>query len=235
MPLERKRASRALKLLADETETEAGTFEGYGSVFGNVDSYGDVVEKGAFKKSLRTWKKEHGRFPPMLLQHGGMFGPADDGIPIGVWDDMYEDDTGLCCKGRLFALDTDKGKYIHAGLKSGVLDGLSIGYCAIGVTFGKKPEEPRRKLTEVELFEVSVVTYPANSAARVSAAKSIDDFTSLSDAESYLRDVGFSQRQALAYVSTVARLAKSLRPSDSEGQIAAAKNMSRLLQSITRR
>lgn len=230
MPLERKRAGLALKLVGDETEAVAGTLEGYGSVFGNVDAYGDVIDKGAFKKTLRDWKKL-GKFPPMLLQHGG-YAP-EDGIPIGVWDDMYEDDTGLCCKGTLFCLDTDKGKYIHAGLKSGALDGLSIGYYAVGVTYGKKPEDPRRKLTEVSLMEISIVTYPANDKARVSDAKSIEDLTTLSEAERYLRDAGFSKSQALAFVSRI----KGLRPSDSEGQrtAAAAQSAQRLLQSITRR
>lgn len=230
MPLERKRAGLALKLVGDETEAIAGTFEGYGSVFGNTDAYGDVIDKGAFKKTLREWKKQK-KFPAMLLQHGG-YAP-EDGIPIGVWDDMYEDDTGLVCKGTLFCLDTDKGSYIHAGLKSGALDGLSIGYSAVGVTYGKKPEDPRRTLTEIALWEVSIVTYPANDAARVSSAKSIENLSTLSDAEAYLRDAGLSRHQSLAFVSRV----KGLRPSDSEGQTVAdaIPSAHRFLQSLTQK
>lgn len=218
MSLERKRAGLLLKLAPDDSATDVGTFEGYGACFGNVDAYGDVIEKGAFKKTLAAWRKQK-KFPPMLLQHGGMFGPAEDGIPIGCYEDMYEDETGLFCKGALFCLDTDKGKYIHAGLKSGALDGLSIGYIADKVTYGKKPDEPRRTLNMVTLMEVSIVTYPANDAARVSSAKSIEDIATLSDAETYLRDAcGFSRQQALAFVSRV----KGLRPSDSERQAATA-------------
>lgn len=216
MKLERKSCGRQVKFAPTEDEVKAGTFEGYGAIFGNVDSYGDVIAKGAFKETIRTWKKERGGLPKMLLQHGGFFGPAEDGIPIGIYTEMSEDDVGLVCKGELFALDTDKGRYIHEGLKSGALDGLSIGYEIVDVTYGKKPDEPRRTLKKINLFEVSVVTFPANSAARVEDAKSIEQFQTLADAESYLRDVaGFSQRQAVAFVSRI----KGLRPSDSEGSL----------------
>lgn len=215
MKLERKGCGRQVKFANDDAAVKIGTFEGYGAVFGNVDSYGDVIVKGAFKETLRVWRKERGGLPKMLLQHGGYFGPVEDGIPIGIYTEMAEDDTGLLCKGELFALDTDKGRYIHEGLKSGALDGLSIGYEAVDVSYGKKPEEPRRTLKKINLFEVSVVTFPANGAARVEDAKSIEQFQTLADAETFLRDVaGLSQRQAVAFVSRV----KSLRPSDSEGR-----------------
>lgn len=197
---------------ADGDEAKTGTFSGYGAVFGNVDSYGDVIVKGAFKDTLREWKKR-GTTPKMLLQHGGWGSSVEDGIPVGKWTDMREDDTGLYVEGELFALDTQKGKYIYEGMKSGVLDGLSIGYIAREVAYGKKPEDPARTLKKVDLFEVSIVTFPANDAARVAAAKSIEDLSTLSDAEAWLRDAaGLSRAQALAFVSRV----KSLRPSDSE-------------------
>jgi HK97 family phage prohead protease len=96
---------------------DTGTFEGYGAVFGNVDSYGDVIAKGAFAGSLREWEKR-GKFPPMLLQHGGgMFGGgASDQLPVGKWEHMEERSKGLWVKGKLFAMTTERGQYIHEGL-----------------------------------------------------------------------------------------------------------------------
>jgi uncharacterized protein len=229
MKLERRSYGLEIKF-ADDSEAKAGSFSGYGAVFGNVDSYGDVIAKGAFKESLKDWKKRK-RLPAMLLQHGGFFGPAEDGIPVGLWTEMSEDDTGLFVKGELFALDTDKGRYIHEGLKSGALDGLSIGYIAREVAYGKKPEDPPRTLKKIDLREVSIVTFPANDAARVDSAKSIEAISTLSEAEDYLRDAcGFSRAQAVAFVSRI----KSLRPSDSERAIVDANSIgARLLSQIT--
>lgn len=216
MRLERYGCGLQVKFAQGEAET--GTFSGYGAVFGNQDSYGDVIEKGAFKASLREWGKKK-RLPPMLLQHGGFFGPAEDGIPVGLWTRMEEDDTGLLVEGKLFGLETDKGKYIHEGLKSGALDGLSIGYIPREVAYGKKPEDPPRTLKKIDLKEVSIVTFPANDEARVADAKSIEDLVTLSDFEDYLRDAGFSRHQAKAFVSRL----KSQRPCDAEmAQVVAA-------------
>ncbi len=211
MKLEHYGCGLQVKFAPESSEAKAGTFSGYGAVFGNVDSYGDVLAKGAFKDTLRDWKKR-GSLPKMLLQHGG-WANAEDGIPVGNWTSMTEDDTGLAVEGGLFALDTQKGRYIHEGLKSGALDGLSIGYVAREVLYGKKPDDPPRTLKNVDLFEVSFVTFPANDAARVDSAKSIEQIATLSDAEDYLREAcGFSRQQAVAFVSRV----KRLRPSDSE-------------------
>lgn len=174
-----------------------GTLAGYGAVFGNVDRTGDLIAKGAFSVTLRDWRKK-GKLPPMLLQHGGFFGSAEDGIPIGIWTDMSEDATGLLVKGELFAIDSDKGRYIHEGLKSGALDGLSIGYVASDVVFGKKPDDPRRTLKKIDLFEVSIVTFPANDASRVTGAKSIK---SARDLEEALHRIGFSRREAKRVVA----------------------------------
>lgn len=173
MKLERFGCGLQVKFAGDESNTKTGVLSGYGAVFGNKDSYGDVIAKGAFKDSLRDWKKRDS-LPKMLLQHGGFIGPAEDGIPVGKWTDMREDDTGLYVEGELFALDTQKGRYIHEGLKSGALDGLSIGYVAREVAYGKKPEEPARTIKKIDLFEVSIVTFPANSEARVGAVKAAD-------------------------------------------------------------
>lgn len=233
MKLERFGCGLQVKFAQDDSGVKVGSFSGYGAIFGNKDSYGDVIQKGAFKDSLREWKKR-GNMPKMLLQHGSFFGPAEDGIPIGKWTSMTEDDIGLAVEGELFALDTQKGRYIHEGLMSGALDGLSIGYIAREVAYGKKPEDPPRTLKKIDLLEVSVVTFPANDAARVGAAKSIEEFRTLSDAEDYLREAcGFSRQQAVAFVSRI----KRLRPSDSETASVelAGEAAARLLSQITLR
>lgn len=222
MKLEHHAFGLQVKFAPSSDDVKVGAFSGYGAVFGNTDSSGDVIQHGAFKDTLRAWKKR-GNLPKMLLQHGGLFGPAEDGIPIGKWHEMVEDDTGLKVEGELFALDTQKGRYIYEGLKSGALDGLSIGYIAREVAYGKKPEEAPRTLKKIDLFEVSVVTFPANEEARVDAVKAaterIELIKSLSDAEIYLRDAcGFSRQQAVAFVSRI----KSLSPSDSDGPTHAA-------------
>jgi HK97 family phage prohead protease len=169
--MDRSRFDLEVKFASDKS----GVFSGYGAIFGNVDSYGDVIEKGAFKNTLRAWE-EKGKLPPMLLQHGGgMFGGnADDLLPVGKWTSMEENSKGLKVEGELFALNTERGQYIYEGLKAGALDGMSIGYKTIKFRNGAKAGEPRRFLEQVDLVELSIVTFPANDKARVSGVKAID-------------------------------------------------------------
>lgn len=191
-PIEAKRAEFEFKFSDDGTK---GVFSGYGAIFGNVDSYGDVLEKGAFGTSLKEWQGK-GKLPPMLLQHGGFFS-ADDMLPIGRWTSMEENAKGLKVEGELFAIQTERGQYLYEGLKSGVLDGLSIGYRAKEFVIGTKPGEPRRSLKAVELIELSVVTFPANDKARISGVKS--EIKTIRDFEAFLRDAGgFSNAAAKA-------------------------------------
>lgn len=166
-----------------------GTFEGYGAMFGNIDSYGDVIEKGAFKETLREWEGR-GKFPPMLLQHGGgMFGGnAEDMLPVGKYTSMEENSKGLKVTGELFALNTEKGQYIYEGLKAGSLDGLSIGFVAKKYTMGTKPGEPRRRLQAIDLKELSIVTFPANDRARVGGVKSAREIKTIREFEEMLRN-----------------------------------------------
>lgn len=152
-----------------------GAFEGYGAVFGNVDAAGDVIQRGAFAATLARHKAA-GTMPKMLLNHGSMGGlaggPMAD-LPIGKWTSMSEDSHGLQVKGRLINLDTERGKTVYGAMREGELDGLSIGYRARSSEPGK-PGGPRRILKEVDLLEVSPVTFPANSLARVSSVKRAD-------------------------------------------------------------
>lgn len=219
-----------VKFADTEVDSKTGEFSGYGAVFGNVDSYGDVIEKGAFKDTLREWE-EKGKYPPMLLQHGGAMINADDLVPIGKWTHMEENSRGLKVTGKLFGLDTDRGKMIYESMKEGVLDGLSIGYRVKKSVNGTKPTDPVRRLTALDLFELSVVTFPANGKARIAAVKSADQIATIRDFEKFLRDAGFSNAAAKAIASGGF---KASEPRDEDGlkDVAAAlrRNLS-ILQS----
>lgn len=174
-------------------------FSGYGAVFGNVDSYGDVIQKGSFKDTLREAKKSN-NWPAMLMQHGGWGMGADDMTPVGIWTSMEEDDIGLKVEGKL--ADTARGREAYGLLKMSprpAITGMSIGYMAKEFILGTKPEEPRRTLKRVDLMEVSLVTFPANGKARVQSVKS---GPTIRIAEQALRDVGFSQNEAKAILAS---------------------------------
>ncbi len=167
-----------------------GTFTGYASVFGEVDSYGEITVKGSFAKSLKAWGKK-GKLPAMLWMH-------NQGIVIGKWVSMVEDDYGLLVKGQL-ALDTPKGAEAYALLKMGALDGLSIGYVATEWTVDTKAGTVT--LDVIDLWEVSIVTFPAGESARVEGVKSLvhdGKLPTLQEFENHLREAGFSKTQATA-------------------------------------
>lgn len=204
---------RELKLAPSESKEM--TFEGYGAVFGNVDSYGDVIQPGAFAESLAASAQSQ-VWPAMLLQHGGYGFGAEDMTPIGIWTSLSEDGVGLKVTGKL--ADTSRGREAYALLKMEprpAISGLSIGYIAKEWQQRSKPEEPRRTLKKVDLLEVSLVTFPANGKARISAVKSLDEVASLRELEAYLREVGgFSKSEAIAIVSK----AKAVGRSESDDQ-----------------
>jgi HK97 family phage prohead protease len=189
------------------SEAATGIFSGYGSVFSVIDDGGDLVAPGAFKNSLARLKAA-GRSIPMYMQHGPMLG--GDPRPVGKWLSVEEDDMGLKVQGQIVGLDTETGKYNYALMKEGAMTGLSIGYRARKVDYGKKPGDPRRTLKEVDLGEISVVDQPMNAASRVTGIKSIEELMSLRDAEDYLKSVGLSGSQAVAFISRI----KGIGPGD---------------------
>ncbi|MFY9952382.1 HK97 family phage prohead protease [Bradyrhizobium sp.] len=148
-----------------------GAIFGYGSVFGNVDSYGDVVAPGAFAKTILDSKTGVTSWPAMLLQHGGQ--SADDKMPGGIWTSMDEDDRGLRLQGKL--ANTKRGRNAYALLKMKprpALDGLSIGYRCTHYELHGRDSPARRTIKAVDLVEVSLVTFPANTRARITGVKS---------------------------------------------------------------
>ena len=130
---------------------------GYASLFGKTDQGGDVVETGAYAASLDKLAGKGGRVK-MLWQH-------DPAQPIGVWDEDREDKSGLWVKGRILR-DVAKGREAAALIEAGAIDGLSIGYRTVRAT---KNDKGGRLLSELELWEVSLVTFPMLPDARVGA------------------------------------------------------------------
>ena len=181
-----------IKAVAEEGE-EAGVFTGYGSIFGNKDLGNDVVVEGAFAKSIaRTGAKG----VKLLYQH-----KADE--PIGVFDEIIEDKRGLRVKGRL-AMGTQRGREVYELMKMGALDGLSIGFRvgAKGMSYDERGK--RRLLTEVDLMEISAVTFPMNPRARVAQVKGAD--RTIREWEELLRDAGnLSRSEAKVAASAVAK------------------------------
>jgi HK97 family phage prohead protease len=180
------------------------TFTGYGAVFNNIDENGDVFLPGTFTKTIAVAEKT-GLWPAMLLQHGGITLSSDGMMPIGIWTKIEEDNYGLKVAGKL--ADTRRANEVYALMKMEprpAITGLSVGYIAKDYTFGNKPSDARRVITEAKLVEISPVTFPANEKARVMQVKNIENFETLSEAESCLRDAGgFSRTEAKQLVAII--------------------------------
>lgn len=193
-----------LKFAGAEAGAETMTFSGYGAVFNNIDSYGDVIAPGAFSQYLNDVKTGARPWPAMLSQHGGFGMTADDATPVGVWTELAEDGHGLQVKGKL--ADTPRGRELHALMKMEprpAIDGLSIGYIPKEWEPRSKPEDPKRRLKRIDLIEISPVTFPANSQARVKDVKSIEEIATLREAEEFLRATGLSKAQSVALISRI--------------------------------
>ncbi|AXC51222.1 HK97 family phage prohead protease [Paracoccus suum] len=143
--------------------TDGATIEGYASLFGIPDQGGDVVQPGAYKAGLRRLSGKGGRVR-MLWQH-------DATAPIGVWEEIREDERGLWVKGRLLT-EVARAREAAALIAAGAIDGLSIGYRTISA---ERDQKGRRALTEVELWEVSLVTFPMLPDAKLAAAVRPED------------------------------------------------------------
>lgn len=185
----------------------SGTFEGYASVFGGVDSYGDTILPGAYKKTLK--RKSSDRPIRMRWNH---FGPV-----IGKWLDMAEDEKGLKVKGELTP-GHSVAQDVYASLKHGAIDGMSIGYRPIQI---RELGDGKRELKEIDLVEISVVEEPADLSARIGGVKAwLEECESLKDIEARLRDgAGLSWNDATALVSRIKFLA--LRDGEAEAKRAA--------------
>lgn len=135
-----------------------GTVEGYASLFGEIDQARDMVMAGAFAATLR---QRTVRRIPMLFQHD----PAE---PVGVWLELREDSKGLYARGRLIP-EVARGRELLSLLRAGAIDGLSIGFRTVRGRID--PKTRVRRLLAVDLWEISIVTFPLLAGARVRAVK----------------------------------------------------------------
>ncbi len=180
--------------------SDDGIFKGYGSTFGGKpDSYGDIINEGAFSDSLKKGGR-NGFGVAMLYQH-------QSDKPIGVWTVLQEDKKGLYVEGKL-AMEVQQAREAHALMKLGALRGLSIGYDFKGipsdeaVSFDDKKK--LRYIKKLNLWEISPVTFPANTSARITGIKMLEEARNIREFEEVLRDLGLTHRQSL-YIASLCK------------------------------
>lgn len=204
MEMQYKQVSFETKSVSDN-----GQIEGYASVFGNVDSYGDVVVKGAFSDFLANNSEKK---IPILWQH-------DTREPVGVASQLKEDDKGLYMMSEL-ALKVRRGQEAHELAKMGAITGFSIGYTVEEEKFSKT--EGINYLTRLKLWEVSIVTFPANEKAQIEGVKQIltdGGMPSEREMEELLRQSGFSKTQSKTFISKGYRALLNRRDAEEEEAI----------------
>ena len=180
----------------DFKTSEQGIFEGYGAVFNNVDSGQDMIMPGAFAKTL---KNRDAKAVKMLWMH-------DSEDPIGFWTSIEEDKKGLKLTGQLL-LSLKKAKEVYEMMQAGIIDSLSVGYRTVKSMYDEATSV--RKLLELELWEVSAVTFPMNDKAKIQTVKSGLEIPTRKQIETALRNEGaFSNadaRKAAAIVKKILR------------------------------
>lgn len=144
-----------------DTSSSDWIVEGYASTFGNMDSYGDIIQKGAFKKTIR----ERGRKGEVkvLWEH---FEPM--GLPVEK-DGLAEDDYGLYTRSRISKTDTNRERLQL--MKDGVVDKMSIGFTIPEGKSKWNADYTERQIKEVILYEYSMVMFPANELAAVASVQ----------------------------------------------------------------
>lgn len=154
--------TKSIEFKVKSTDLEEGVVSGYASVFGNVDSYGDIVVKGAFDTFLKN-AAETGKVIPVFYGHN----MEDPKANIGKAVELREDDHGLFFKAQLDLSGETYGRVVYEQLKDGRLDSMSFGYSVIDAKMSDKGYE----LKELELYEISVVPIPANREAMITEVK----------------------------------------------------------------
>ena len=197
-----------LKAYHDDEDDEAkGMFSGYASIFGNKDLGNDVVVQGAFQKSIRA---KGARKIKMLFQH-------DTKEPIGVYTKVREDAQGLYVEGKL-AMQTQKGREVYELMKMGAIDGLSVGYRVDAKGYSYDDRGKKRYLKQVDLMEISAVTFPMNPKARVNAVKAEE--RTVRDWEAFLRDEGgLSRSESKVAASAVTKALAQREVGDEQSEV----------------
>ncbi|MBL0209285.1 MAG: HK97 family phage prohead protease [Propionivibrio sp.] len=172
-----------------------GTFSGYGSVFGNVDSKNDIVAPGAYAEVLKSGEKI-----PVYVNHGWL----DGKLPVGSWSGLKEDDRGLFGEAGL-VMQMPSAIDAYWGMKSGLVTGLSVAFLPDGKSIERRSDGVRVIHKVKMLKEISIVNEPANEEARVFSVKATEEIGRLEtvrDFERLLRDVGsFDQATAKQLVA----------------------------------
>ena len=203
----------------DEDMKEYGRFEGYASVFNNTDLGNDVIKTGAFRKSLR---KRGVKGVKLLYQH-------KTDMPIGVFEEIKEDEHGLMVKGKL-ALKTQAGQEAYELLKMGALDAMSIGFRANPDEVSYDKRTNKRMIGEVDLMEISLVTFPMNPQAKVRSVKGEE--VSIREWENGMRDAFSLSRSEAKVAAKAVTDAFSQRDVDSNAELVdAIKNLTLTLKS----
>ena len=175
-------------VFAPRTTIDAdGTVEGYASLFGEIDQARDMVMRGAFAGTLATRSI---RRIPMLFQH-------DPSEPIGVWLELREDHRGLFARGRLIP-EVARGRELLSLLRAGAIDGLSIGFRTVKARID--PATRIRRLIAVDLWEISIVTFPLLAGARVQAVKQACSMAKLSRARTRVASTAPMTRRSRVFL-----------------------------------
>jgi HK97 family phage prohead protease len=206
-------------LLADaqfKLESDDSTFVGYASTFGNVDSYGDTIVKGAYAETLKV-----NGLPKMFFNHDS------SSVPIGKWVKAEEDDYGLLLTGE-FTPGNSLAAEVKAALKHGTVDSMSIGY---SLRKGDYEDTPAgRTINKVaRLAETSIVTFPADKFARVdlSSVKYADEMAEIEtirDFENFLRDAGNFSKGAAQALTARAKALFTLRDAGDNDEVKRAES-----------
>lgn len=165
---------------------EDGTFEAYGATFGNIDLGGDIIEKGAFSKTLAETS----------IDEVQMYWNHDRDQPIGEYTEIMEDEHGLRCKGRLYIEAIEKAKEVHFLMKKRKVKAFSIIYKAVKDAY----EKGVRHLQEIKLHSIDPVTMPMNPKAVLLSVKS-GELINKRDLERVLRDAGLCRQEAKAFMA----------------------------------
>jgi uncharacterized protein len=205
------------EIKASDDDTE-GAFEGMASTFGNTDMQNDIMVQGAFEGAKPAKVK-------MLWGHD----PHE--VPIGKWTSFEETEKGLFVKGQLL-MDNQKPREIYNALKAKALDAMSIGFMVAKDGAEFDPKKRMRRITKVDLWEISVVTFPANPKARVAGVKSIDALQTERDFELFLRDAGFSRAEAKVLCANGFKHLLDQRDAGDEGDPVTARILSSLSANI---
>jgi HK97 family phage prohead protease len=202
-------------------------FEGYASVFNNIDRGMDRVIPGAFKNFIASIKAGEKDYPVALWQHN-----SDN--PIGIYVELKEDDRGLFVKGRLPMEDDFVSKKVVPQLKIKSVRKMSIGYKTLKSTFVEEDDELIRNLEELDLWEISLVTFAMNNEADITSIKSlenIENIKSLSEVETLLKELGLSNKKSKALISRIKEL-KSVRDGQDESSLVDEKKTAEIAESF---